>query len=803
MEILKSPMGIAAIGVAVALLGFLLLRGRSNGAPAQTKPIEQELPAVGRLIKKGDYAGAANLAAEANKLDAALELYLRAQQPERAAAIAMRMGNVRHAGELFERASKWDRAADCFEKAGLVDRANSLRRDKLGQLRAGVKKDEPTPAASRGRQLEAEFRQAQALSTGSEADRSKLQSLARGTADALLADGELRRAADVLRDAELHDEAIHLYVNVLGEPGLAAPILAQKGNHERAAELYEMAGESERAATTWVQIARQAPRPEIFLDRIERLSREVATTFLDQFTRTLTLDATNAELYYRFASLLAKKGDSQRALGVYQQIKGVVTDYKDLDAQIAVLESGKSLKEDTTADAAKATTGAPKVSGLSEAQIAALADQVAKAAAIQIQRQHELQLSRFSIDPGANIVAGPRATGLESVSVKLDHLFDPMVQRARGGPSLQHLEKFIGGRPCDLQNIEVYFRVGLVHLAQGEWKQALAAFDAVEDASPGYRDAWKRADEIRDWQNALGKKMTMLGAAPTGSKDVGRYQVSGELGRGGMAVVYRGKDGLLGREVALKFLSEALSNNADMNEMFQREARAVAALNHPNIVTIHDVGVLESRAFICMEFVEGKSLETLLLEPPGLTIVESLRAIKQALEGLAYAHGKKIIHRDIKPANIMRTNAGLVKLMDFGLAKSLDGNTQQSMIAGTPAYMPLEQIRGDELDHRVDLFAIGVTLYEMLSGTMPYEGLDRQMIPKPLSELVPAAPDVLEAMIMAAIDNDVRNRPTDAQAMLAPIESVLAAVSRAGSASAGSTSVLKATAPAAAGTTIL
>ena len=785
MEFLKSPAGLGAIAAVVAVVGWLLLRSR-GGNTGKPQSIEDELPEVGRLIKKGEFAKAAAVAAEAGKLNAALELYLRAQQPEAAAAIAARAGNMRQAAELYERASNWERAAGCFEKAGMADRADSLRREKLGQLRAGVKKDEATPATTRGRQLEAEFRQHQALSTGSEADRSKAQTMARTTADALLADGELRRAADVLRDAELHDEAIHIYVNVLGEPGLAAPILAHKGNHERAAEMYEMAGENERAATTWVQVARQAARPEIFLDRIERLSRDVATTFLEQHTNTVALDAATAELYYRFAALLAKKGDSQRALGVYQRVKGVVNDYKDIDAQIAILSSGKSLKEptvDPTQGASALDLGlapAPSTAtGLSDQQIAALADQVAKAAAEQIKRQQELQLSRISIDPNVEFVAGPVATGLESVSVRLDHLFDPLVRHARGGPSLHHLQQFIGGRPCDLQNIEVYYRVGLVHLAQGEWKEALVAFDAVEDASPGYRDAWKRADEIRDWQKALGKKMTMLGATPGATQGQGRYQVSGELGRGGMAVVYRGKDALLGREVALKFLSESLSNDAEMKEMFQREARAVAALNHPNLVTIHDVGVLESRAFICMEFVEGKSLETLMLEAPGLTIIESLRAIKQALDGLAYAHSKKIIHRDIKPANMMRTSAGLVKLMDFGLAKSLDGKSAQSMIAGTPAYMALEQIRGDELDHRVDLFAIGVTLYEMLSGTMPFEGLDRQTPPAPLGELVPAVPAVLEDMIMSAISNDVRKRPNNAQAMIQPIENVLSAVTRA------------------------
>lgn len=796
-NILSGPAGYAVIGGVVGLVALFVLRRRTQGsAGKRARSIEDELPEVGKWLKRGEYGRAAAVAAEHNKLAAALELYLRGQQPENAANIALRMHNPKQAAELFERAANWERAANAYEKANMVDKANEIKREKLGQLRAGAKPGEDAIATTRGRALEVEFRKAQALSTGSEADRAKMQSLSRQAADALLADGELRRAADVLRDAELHDEAIHMYVNVLGLPGEAAPILALKGNHERAAELYEMAGESERAASTWVTVAQQAAKPEIFLDRIERLSKDVATTFCEQQTKARPLNDGSAELYYRYATLLAKRGESQRALTVFEQINSTLTEYKDVAAQIQLLVAGKApsnhgeISQNTKirhSDASGASGGSGATTGnaLSDAQIAALAEQVARAAADQLKRHADLQLARLTAAPALHVgqgAAGPVAAGLESAALQLDLVFDAMVQQARVGPSIPSLQKYIGGRPCDLQNIEVYYRMGLAYLGQGQWQEALVAFDAVEDASPGYRDAWRRADEIRDWQKALGKKRTMLGGldSNTGATNAQpRYQLHGELGRGGMAVVYRGTDSLLGREVAMKFLSESLSNDAEMKEMFQREARAVAALNHPNIVTIHDVGVLENRAFICMEFVEGKSIESLMLEPPGLTIIESLRAVKQALDGLAYAHQKRIIHRDIKPANMMRTNAGLVKLMDFGLAKTADGKQQQSMIAGTPSYMPLEQIRGDAIDYRVDLFAIGVSLYELLTGVLPYEGLDRQTPPRPLSELVPAIPPMLETMIMAALDNDPQKRPATAEHMIDPINQVLTAVARA------------------------
>lgn len=768
-----------AIAAGIAVLLWLMWGRRRTAAPTAY----DELPGLAAMVKNGEYGKAAALARGRNKLDVALELYLRAQQPENAAAVAAQLNDSKQAAELYERAKNWERAAHFYSQAGMAERAEQLRREHHGRktnLARAPGAPAPAPAISRGRELEAEFRAASATADTSESHRAKLQSMAHAAANALLAEGDIRRAADVFRDADLDDEAIHLYVNVLGEPGLAAPLLARRGNHERAAELYELAGETQRAATTWVEVARLAQRPEIFLDRIERLSRDVATAFLDQEVRRRPLDTSNAELFYRFAQGLAKRGDSQPAIDMYRRLREVVGAYKDIDSQIELLVSGKhpmdARAQPQTTAASAAATATAAFPALAAAQIHALAEQVAKAAAEQIQRQSKIEFTNNVTVGAAPAATAALATGLESGSIKVELLFDPAVRAARGGPSVDTLQGFIAGRECDLQNIEVYYRLGLVYLAQGKYQEALAAFDAVEEASAGYRDAWKRADEVRSWQRALGKRATRLGTSPTGTS---RYEIHGELGRGGMAVVYRGRDSVLGREVALKFLSESLSAKSDMQELFQREARSVAALNHPNIITIHDVGVLEGRAFICMEYVDGRSLESLMSQSPGLTIVESLRAVKQVLDGLGYAHSRKIIHRDIKPANIMRSASGLVKLMDFGLAKSLDGVQQASMIAGTPQFMALEQLRGEHVDHRADLFAIGVTLYELLSGRAPYEGLDRTKTPVEITEHVPAIPGVLADAIMCSLSNDPSKRPQSAADLVGPLIHVLDAVSRA------------------------
>ncbi len=177
-----------------------------------------------------------------------------------------------------------------------------------------------------------------------------------------------------------------------------------------------------------------------------------------------------------------------------------------------------------------------------------------------------------------------------------------------------------------------------------------------------------------------------------------------------------------------------------------------------------------------MEFVDGQSVEALMAEPAGITIVESMRIIKQVLDALEYAHSRKIVHRDIKPANVMRTASGLVKLMDFGLAKSLAEGKKQSVIAGTPAYMPPEQLAGDEIDHRADVFAVAVSLYEMLTGELPFEGFDRGRPPRPLVELVPAVPSLLDDIVMRGLALRRDDRWSSAAEMNSHLKQLLDAV---------------------------
>ena len=208
-----------------------------------------------------------------------------------------------------------------------------------------------------------------------------------------------------------------------------------------------------------------------------------------------------------------------------------------------------------------------------------------------------------------------------------------------------------------------------------------------------------------------------------GSLLAGKFRILEEIGHGGMGIVYKAEDMKLKRTVALKFLPPELTSNPEARERFVQEARAAAALSHPNICTIHEVDESEDTPFIAMEYVEGESLREKTKKGP-LPVEEALDIMIQAAEGLEKAHQKGIVHRDIKSANIMVTESGQAKIMDFGLAKLSGGTvlTQEGATLGTVAYMSPEQARGESVDQRTDIWSLGVVLYEMLTGELPFKG---------------------------------------------------------------------------------
>ena len=261
----------------------------------------------------------------------------------------------------------------------------------------------------------------------------------------------------------------------------------------------------------------------------------------------------------------------------------------------------------------------------------------------------------------------------------------------------------------------------------------------------------------------------------------GRYEIIEELGRGGMGVVYKAHDTKLKRTVALKFLPPELTHISEIKERFMHEAQATAALDHPNICTVHEFDEAEEKSFISMAYIEGQSLKKKIKSGP-LELDEALRIATQVAEGLQEAHKKGVVHRDIKSANIMVDKRDQAKIMDFGLAKVKGGAlvTKEGTTMGTIAYMSPEQTKGKSVDHRTDVWSFGVVLYEMISGQLPFKGEYDQAVvysilnedPEPMTGLRTEVPEELGRIVNKAMAKNPEERYLNVTEMLIDLRSV-------------------------------
>ena len=261
-------------------------------------------------------------------------------------------------------------------------------------------------------------------------------------------------------------------------------------------------------------------------------------------------------------------------------------------------------------------------------------------------------------------------------------------------------------------------------------------------------------------------------------KTIAHYKILEKVGEGGMGVVYKARDTKLDRVVALKFLPAHLLQNEEAKTRFIHEAKAASALDHPNIATVHDIDEVEGETFISMAFIEGTSLKKIAaFEKPPIQKVIDIAV--QAAEGLSAAHKKDIVHRDIKSDNIMVTGDNLVKLMDFGLAKlkGVPGVTRDGSTVGTAHYMSPEQAKGEEVDHRSDIFSFGVVLFELATGQFPFAGDYEPAVaysivnepPRSMRELRPDAPPEFESIVCKALEKDPADRYQSMDGLIADL----------------------------------
>jgi eukaryotic-like serine/threonine-protein kinase len=268
-------------------------------------------------------------------------------------------------------------------------------------------------------------------------------------------------------------------------------------------------------------------------------------------------------------------------------------------------------------------------------------------------------------------------------------------------------------------------------------------------------------------------------------EQIGRYEIEGEIGRGAMGIVYKAHDPMLERTIALKTLTASVGDDPGMLDRFRREAKAAGALQHANIVTIYEMGEADGVPFIAMEYLEGETLEALIRRRARIPVAQKIGYLVDTCRALQYAHRRGVIHRDIKPANILVTTDGVVKVVDFGIARIAGtSKTQTGTVLGTLAYMSPQQIRGERPDARSDIWSLGVVLYELMAYRRPFLGENHaalllsilQTEPTPLRDLVRECPRQLDVISGRTLAKDETARYQSMEQLLLELKSAWAAL---------------------------
>jgi tetratricopeptide (TPR) repeat protein len=549
-----------------------------------------------------------------------------------------------------------------------------------------------------------------------------------------VAAGDLRRAGDLQAKRGLLMEASRIFLRA-GEHARAAQVLAELGEIRRAAEEYEKADEWGRAAPLYRksgEVLKAATCYEKCEGRSDRLSAAECYRLAGE--------------HLKAARLFQELEQFEKAADCYAKVE----ELDALDVALTMLENAALAAKTDPAQRQGLWRRAAELAvklGAHERAARAFDEAGEPARAAQI---YEEALKNFEMAAALYAEAGDdtAATRLSAVAGE-GAVRATRAARARArGERAEAEERDARSRSTEGEST--------VLASDGGGTKATVRFHAKEDAG--------RDGPARGASNRL--------------ED--RFELCGEIGRGGMGIVHKAKDLRLDRFVALKFLPGDVEPGSTMHRLFHREARAAAALSHAGIVTVYDVGELGGREFIAMELVDGKTFDRVLEDEGPVPVAEAMELMERVLEAIEYAHGKSVIHRDLKPANLMRTATG-IKVMDFGLAKVVTSKSSgQTVIGGTPSYMPPEQREGIA-DHRSDVFALGATFYEIMSGVLPGnpgEPASRTSDYPTLRDRVPAVPLRLSDLVMRCLEHERAARPQDVVSVLAELREIRSLVAK-------------------------
>ncbi len=774
--------------VLVVSLGFWLFDSRSSEAslseddeeldPSTREELKQVLNR-GRfkrageiLMRVGQYEEAGDHFARASAPQQAADAYLKAECRPEAIHYFKEAGVNRQAARLYADDEHWRAAAAEYVKAGDHHLAGKYYEEARDARRAAKHYRQSGNLVDAARNLEEIDEKERAAETyedlldhhlegDDELDSERAEEVAKRAASLWRDVGEQGRAASLYRRIDAKREAAEALVDT-NRSAEAAELFMELGERKRAAEVLEASGASARASETRAKMALEQ----------------------DDYYTAAKLFA-DADKYEKAAHLFDKElADEERAAEAYEKAErwlraAELYEHCDRQADAAhCAEQGGELVK-----AAELYRDVGDIDGEIRTRISQ-GDYFRAGRLLYEQRRQEDALETLkrinSRDP-----IYPRSLVLQGDIYRHQKRYEKAYSRYRA--AVEQLE-------TKQDHLSLYYKMARVCEAGEEFERALDHYDKILRLDESYEDVADRASRIREGLQAnqqpdslrspsaeVGDPRSVGAEVPpdeTGEETGAslRYEFEEEIAKGGMGVVYRARDTFLNRIVAVKLLGEDLRDNETAVEYFLREARAAAALSHPNIVTIFDAGEQQGEYYIAMEYVEGKTLKNLIQDNGPLTESAIREIAIQSCRALKYAHAEGVLHRDIKSDNIMCRPDRTIKVMDFGLAKFLREYTKEhTKQVGTPYYMSPEQIIGKDVDFRSDLYGLGCTLFECLTGRVPFTDGELSYhhvhteppSPRDFNEDVS---ETMEDLVMTLLEKEPENRFQSAEDLLETLD---------------------------------
>lgn len=720
----QSVFVMLGLAMIVALLVAMVIWKLLGRSPSQKRQIEE-------LIDRGMLQEAAELYLTQGDYEDALKLFLQAKAFSRAARVCELTGQYQAAGEYHERVQRFADAVEAYKKAGKYDRAGKILVDQ-GQLLEAAKLYETHGLLAQAASVHQESQQyveaaqiylrlenhAQAGEMYA-AELNKQIRLIRGQikpqewkwlckiaadgAQAYMRAGQKEKAADLFLKGESFQQAAEIY-QVLGQ-------------HEKAIEAFKKGGFFDQAAAIYQSLGREHDMHEALGEHYRK--KGVLLEAAEHFSK--------AGNFMAAADLWVQLGERKRAAECFKE----AGDYVEAAALYAQL--GDDLNAAICFEKAGVYDEAARYHGK-------MGD-ASKRADLLIQAGKFLEAGRIYVkegllDKAINVLQdiSEESEDFKPAAAALGKIF---FEKGMMGVALKKFQQAVRGEAVSNKNIEEYYHIGVVLERTEALKEAAAVYEQVIAANYDYADVATRLHKIQaelsqskrePARKAELYEPTMVvntEAAPAivqHSEQPDRFELNEEIGRGGMGIVYKARDRVLNRVVALKYLPANFAKSDLAVRNFRREAESAAQLSHPGIIVVYDVGYDSRGNYIAMEYLEGHTIKDYIKRKGKLEIRDMFIILRQLAQALDYAHNRKIIHRDIKTSNMMWCKGGTIKIMDFGLAKIMqDVQNSSTQISGTPYYMSPEQTLGLDVDHRTDIYSLGVSLYEMATGVVPFK----------------------------------------------------------------------------------